>query len=60
MEWKVIWLPPIDGGDLENSKIILDKFQGVYIWNHKRTDQVVYIGETENFYERVVNPTSAL
>jgi hypothetical protein len=25
-EWKVIWLPPIYGGDLEDSKIILDKF----------------------------------
>ena len=31
-EWTVIWLPPIDGGDLEDSKIILDKFKGVYIW----------------------------
>ena len=53
-EWTVIWMPPIDGGDLEHSKIVLDKFQGVYIWKHKPTDQVVYIGETDNFYRRVV------
>ncbi len=58
MKWTVIWLPPIDGGDLEDSRIVLDKFKGVYIWIHKPTDQVLYIGEAgrnkRNFYERVV------
>lgn len=53
MKWTVIWLPPIDGGDLEDSKIILDKFKGVYIWKHKPTNQILYIGQTGNFYERV-------
>ena len=53
-EWKVIWLPPIYRGDLEDSKIILDKFKGVYIWKHKPTNQVLYIGQTgKSFYERV-------
>ena len=53
-EWKVIWLPPVDGGNFEDFKIVLEKFKGVYIWKHKPTDQVVYIGESgKSFYYRV-------
>jgi len=54
-EWTVIWLPQVDGGDLEHFEIILKKIIGVYIWKHKPTNQVVYIGETgQSFYQRVV------
>lgn len=54
VEWTLIWLPPIDGGDLEHSEIILNKFKGVYIWKHKPTNQIVYIGETgQTFYQRI-------
>ena len=52
-KWTLQWLDPIGGGDLYRGKNALENKAGIYLWSHKPTNQVVYIGQAQDFYSRV-------
>lgn len=52
-KWTLQWLDPISGGNLNLCQNVLKNKAGIYIWSHKPTNQVVYIGQAQDFYSRV-------